>query len=221
MKDLAILSKIRCVFLLILGLIAFQVNAQDKLSRAAAAMTDNLSFLGLTDNQKVQITGFNKTAATSLAQLAQKAKADTSFRGTPLIKQVVGVMKKRNDAMKPLLTPDQAKLFEQNQLEQLAELQTRMMSAQLDLTDAQLPQAYLINLKYTEIMLADVNKLQESSSKLKKYKAAKGLKSDSGDKDKEMKKILNADQFGKYQKNKEQMQAAIKEKMQAAKKAKG
>jgi hypothetical protein len=52
-------------------------------------------------------------------------------------------------------------------------------------------------------------------------KAAKGLKSDSADRSKDLKKILSPDQYTKYEKNKEQMQAAMKEKMEEKRAAKG
>jgi hypothetical protein len=208
--------KIGYTFLLIFCLTPTgSIHAQGKIDKIAAAMTDSLSYLSLTSQQKSQVTGFNKTAATSLGQLMQKAKKDTSMQGGAITKQVMAIMKQRNDALKKMLTPDQAKSYAQHQAQQLAELQTKIMTTQLDLTDAQIPQAYSINLKSTQEMMADMDKLQDASGKLKKFKAAKGLKSDSGAKDKEMKKILSPDQYTKYQKNKEEMQAAMKEKMKA------
>jgi hypothetical protein len=47
------------------------------------------------------------------------------------------------------------------------------------------------------------------------------MKSDSADADKEMKKNLTPDQYTKYEKNKEELQAAMKEKMEKKKAAKG
>jgi hypothetical protein len=199
-----------------------KVSAQaEKVDKIAQVMTDSLAYLNLTDQQKTQATGFNKTAATALGQLAQKAKADTSLHGKALAKQVMGIMKQRNDALKKILTPDQTKLYQQHQVQQIAELRTQMMKAQLGLTEAQVPQVYKVNLKSTQEMMADMAKLKSAGGKLKKAKAAKGMKSDAGDADKEMKKILTPDQYTKYEKNKEEMQAAMKEKMEQKKAAKG
>lgn len=204
----------------ILLLLVLNVNAQQQaVDKLAHAMTDSLAYLQLTSQQTGSALGLNKTAATSLVQLAQKAKTDTSFKGKALCQQVMGVMKQRNAGLTKLLTPDQQKTYQQHQLQQLAELQTKMMTAQLDLTDQQVPQVYQVNLKETGEMLQDVEKLKSSERKLQKMKAAKGAKSDMKDKDKEMKKILSADQYTKYEKNKEAMQAAMKQKMEEKKNA--
>jgi hypothetical protein len=205
-------------FLPILFLSVQRANAQgDAVTKMTQRLTDSLAYLQLNEQQKTQAMGFNTTAATSLVQLAQKAKTDTTFKGKALAQQVIGVMKQRNAALKKILTPDQQKLFQQHQVQQLAELQTAMMKTQLGLTDTQEPQVYGINLKYSKEMMGDVEKLKSADRKLQKAKGAKALKSTSADKDKEMKKILTADQYTKYEKNKEQMQAAIKEKMDAKK----
>jgi hypothetical protein len=129
----------------------------------------------------------------------------------------MGIMKERNDALKKVLTPDQLKLYQAHHLQQMAELETKLMTAQLNLTDEQVPQVYAVNLKSTQAIMGDVEKLKESKRKLQKLHSAKALKSDSGEKDKELKKILSADQFSKYEKNKEEMQAVIKEKIKEKK----
>ncbi|MFL9483200.1 hypothetical protein ACI6Q2_10525 [Chitinophagaceae bacterium LWZ2-11] len=194
-----------------------KINAQSPVDKMAQKMTDSLAYLQLTDQQKSQALGFNTTAATSLIQLTQKAKQDTTLKGKALAKQVMGVMKQRNTSLKALLTPDQQKLYQAHQIEQMAELQTKMMTTQLDLTDAQVPQVYQINLKETGEMMSDAEKLKAANKKFAKFKAAKALKSDSKDKDKALKKILSPDQYDKYEKNAEEMQAEMKEKMKEKK----
>ena len=196
---------------------AQRVWAQGVTDKIAQKMMDSLAYLNLTDQQKTQAVGFNKTAAASFVQLKQKMKQDTTLKGKAAAQQVMGIMKTRNTALKGILTPDQQKLYQQHQLQQMAELETKMMSAQLDLTDQQEPQVYAVNLKSTQAMMGDAAKAKSSTRKLQKLKAAKALKSDSGEKDKELKKILTSDQYTKYEKNKEQMQAAMKEKMKEKK----
>jgi hypothetical protein len=208
------------MFLLMMMVAAnFKAKAQGAVDKAAKVMTDSLAYLNLTDAQKTEAMGFNKTAATALGQLAKKAQQDTSLHGKALAKQVMGIMKQRNVSLGKILNADQTKLFQEHKLQQMAELQTKVMTTQLNLTEAQVPQVYQVNLKSTKEMMEDMGKLKEASGKFKKMKAAKGMKSDSKDKDKEMKKILNADQYAKYEKNKEEMQAAMKEKMQEKKAA--
>jgi len=119
------------------------------------------------------VLALNKTAANSLLQPAQKAKQDTSFKGSALCHQVMAVVKKRNTGLQPMLTPDQQKLFGQQQLEQMADLQNKMMKTQLDLTDQQVPQVYRLNLQSTTQMMADMNKLQDDQRKLAKMRDAK------------------------------------------------
>ena len=192
-------------------------NAQEAaVNKLAQAMTDSLSYLQLTEQQKPQVISLNTQAATSLVQLKQKAK-DESVKGKALVQQVAATMKQRNEGLKKLLTPEQQKIFAQHQLQQLAELQTKIMTAQLDLTDAQVPQVHKINLEATGEMMEDLDKLKESKRKMQKARAAKAIKSGSAGKDKEMKKVLTAEQYAKYEKNKEEMQAALKEKMQEKK----
>lgn len=209
---------LKCFAVGFVFLLSMTANAQQQaVSKLAQNMTDSLAYLQLTDQQKTSALGLNTTAATSLVQLAQKAKQDTSFKGKALCQQVMGVMKQRNAGLTKMLTPDQQGLYKQHQVQQLADLQTKMMTTQLDLTDEQVPQVYSLNLKETGEMMQDMQKVQDSKRKLQKLRAAKSLKSDSGDKDKAMKKILSEDQYAKYEKNKEAMQAAMKEKMQEKK----
>jgi hypothetical protein len=191
-----------------------QQQAVDKL---AQAMTDSLSYLQLTAEQKTQALDLNKTAASSLIELGKKAKQDTSLKGKALVQQVMGVMKTRNEALTKIFTPDQQKLYQQHKIQQLADLQTKMMTTQLDLTEQQVPKVYQINLEETGEMMQDVEKLKASKGKFQKMKAAKELKSDSKSKDKSLKKILTEVQYAEYEKNKEAMHSAMKEKMKERK----
>ncbi len=195
-----------------------QANAQQQdMDKLAQVMTDSLSFLKLTDQQKPQVLSLNKTAATSLVQLAQKADKDTTLQGKALCQQVMGIMKQRNTGLNKILSSDQQKLFTEHHLEQMVDLQTKMMAAQLNLTDEQIPKIYQVNLKSTEEMMKDMQKVKKDRRKLKKMRDAKSMKSDAGNKDKEMKQILTSDQYAKYEKNKDAQQEAIKEKMKEKK----
>jgi hypothetical protein len=202
---------------LLLGLALFcnvQVKAQQqKIDKLAQMMTDSLAYLHLTDQQKPTALSLNKTAATSLVELTKKAKQDTSLKGKALAQQVLGIMKQRNAGLTKILTPEQQTLFKQHQVQQLADMQTKMMTTQLNLTDDQIPKVYQVNLKSTGQMMEEMEKIKDDKRKLKKARDAKGLKSISADKDKELKQILTPDQYAKYEKNKEAQQAAIKDKM--------
>jgi len=129
--------------LFFLGLAFIQpVRAQQAADKLAQAMMDSLAYLNLTDQQKPTAAGLNKTAATSLTQLAQKAEQDTTLKGKALFQHVMGIMKQRNAGLTKILSPDQQKLYGQHQVEQIADLQTKMMGAQLKLTDDQVPKVY-------------------------------------------------------------------------------
>jgi hypothetical protein len=91
------------------------------------------------------------------------------------------------------------------------------MIAQLDLSETQIQQVYNVNLKYTAKILEDKRKLEAATSKLGKLKEGQSLKGDMKDKDKELKKILSPDQFTMHQKYQQEIEGAIKEKMQQKK----
>ena len=139
------------MYLFVLLTAGLHTHAQeDAVNKMAQAMTDSLAYLQLTADQKPQVLTLNTQAATSLVQLGQKAKQDESSKGKALVKQVAATMKQRNEGLKKLLTADQQKIFAQHQLQHLAELQTKIMTAQLDLTDTQVPQVHKINLDATK-----------------------------------------------------------------------
>jgi len=185
--------------------------------KIAKKMTDSLAYLQLTPQQTTSAQALNETAASALVQTGKKAKTDTSFHGKPLAQQVMGIMKQRNAGLTKLLTPDQQKLYQAHKVDQMADVQTKIMTAQLSLSEAQVPQVYQINKKETAEMMEDMGKLKGAKGKFGKLKAAKSLKGDSKDKDKAMKKILTADQYTIFEKNEEQMKAAMKEKMKEKK----
>src|SRR6478609_8913868 len=84
---------------------------QQAIDKMAKAMTDSLAYLQLDGQQKTTAEGLNKTAATSLAQLAQKAKTDTSLKGKAMFQQVAGIMKKRNAELVKILNQQQQQLY--------------------------------------------------------------------------------------------------------------
>lgn len=205
------------VLFLLTACVVNGLYAQSSASKIAKVMTDSLAYLQLTSKQASDALSLNTTAATALIQTGKKAKTDTTFRGKALAQQVMGIMKQRNAGLQKMLTPDQLKMYEQHNIERMADLQTKIMTEQLDLTEAQIPQVYRINLKETAEMMGDVSKLQDANGKLGKIKAAKSLKGDSKDKDKALKQILSSNQYSIYEKNKEEMQQAIKARMKEKK----
>jgi hypothetical protein len=193
--------------------------AQTGAANLAKAMTDSLAYLQLNSQQKTTAQKLNETAATSLVQAAKKAHADTSFQGGALAKQVLGIMKQRNASLEKVLNPEQTKLFQQRNIAQLADIQTKIMTAQLDLTNAQVPQVYQINLKTLTALKADKAKLASATNKFAKLKAGDAIKGDMKEKDKAMKKILSPDQYAIFQKHQKEVEAALKEKSEEKKKA--
>src|SRR5215475_9013832 len=91
--------------------------------------------------------------------------------------------------------------------EEQATKMTDWMKTNLKLTDAQVPQVQVINLKYA-------NKMNETgNSTLSKQEKMSSMKADVSFKDSEMKGVLTADQYKAYQAKKEQMKKEMKEKM--------
>ncbi len=192
--------------------------AQTSASNLAKAMTDSLSYLQLNPEQKASAQKLNETAASSLIQAAKKAHADTSFQGKTLAKQVLGIMKQRNASLQKILNPEQTKLLQQHSIAQMADIQTKIMTAQLDLTNAQIPQVYQINVKTLTAIKADKEKLANATNKFAKLKAGDALKGDLKEKDKALKKILSPDQYAIFQKHQKEVEAALKEKSEEKKK---
>lgn len=197
------------LFFFLVNVVA-EAQSSAMVDKMAQNMTDSLSYLQLTSQQKTSILAINKTAAASLAQAKQRAKTDTAYKGKPFTRDVFKAMKTRNASLQNILTPDQAKTFQQHKVQQLAEMQTQNMKGQLDLTDAQVPQVYAINVKSTTEMMQDKAKLDDSKGKLGKFRAAKSLKSDSKEQDEALKKILSPNQYSEYEKNKAANQDAMK-----------
>src|SRR5579862_3484840 len=113
--------------------------------KIAKALNDSLAYLQLTPEQLPTSQKLNSTAASALVGAAKKAKEDTSFRGKALAKQVFGIMKQRNDGLTKILSGAQQTLYQQHKVSQMADLQTKLMTAQLDLTDEQVPQVAQVN----------------------------------------------------------------------------
>lgn len=89
--------------------------------------------------------------------------------------------------------------------EERAEMQTEYMKESLSLTEQQVPKINEINLKYAR-------KMQDAyASETRKFQRLKKLKRVSEEKDVELKKVLDSNQYETYARNKE----AMKEKMRA------
>lgn len=90
--------------------------------------------------------------------------------------------------------------------EQRAKIQTEWMKTNLALNAAQTEQVYNLNLQYAQ---KNAPILQSKDGKLSKYKKLKALQQE---KSAALTKILDAEQYKKYQELKEQMLETIKEK---------
>lgn len=195
-----------------------QDTRQAKVTQIAKAMTDTMTRqLSLSKEQATSVQPINETAVTQLLELSQKKAQDSTLKGETLAKQVMGIIKQRDEAVQKLLTTEQKTRYEEVKTERMADLQTQMMRAQLDLTEEQAPKVYAINYKYAKIMKANMQKVKENERRRGKVKAARNAKEDSAEKDREMKAVLSSAQYETYQKNKQEMQAAIKQKMQEKK----
>jgi hypothetical protein len=92
--------------------------------------------------------------------------------------------------------------------EEMAGKLTGWMKTNLELTDNQVGQVQIINLKYANKMM----ELQNDGSANKKQKM-RALKADSDAKDQELKRVLTADQFQSWLAKKDEAKKALKEKI--------
>jgi ERCC4-type nuclease len=89
--------------------------------------------------------------------------------------------------------------------EERAQMQTNYMKESLTLSTEQVPKIHEINLKYS---LKMQNAYNAGGGKLQKLKKMKGI---GAEKDKEIKKVLNTEQYSTYEKNKEETKDKIRE----------
>ncbi|MBE9463691.1 hypothetical protein ACFP1I_32240 [Dyadobacter subterraneus] len=87
-----------------------------------------------------------------------------------------------------------------------AKFQTEMMKNKLDLDSVQLNQVKAINLKYA---LKNEPVIKSSDSKFSKFRQ---IRSSQKEKQAELKKVLNTEQFKQYQAFQDEMKAQLKEK---------
>jgi hypothetical protein len=97
-------------------------------------------------------------------------------------------------------------LMTETTAEERAEMQTQNMSEKLSLREDQKPTVQEINLRYARKMQSVYN---DGGGKLQRFRKMKAV---SGEKDSELKKVLDASQYAAYEKNKEEMKRAIKAK---------
>jgi Spy/CpxP family protein refolding chaperone len=98
--------------------------------------------------------------------------------------------------------------------EERAKLQTDYMKESLALTSEQETKIHDLNLTYAKKMQDTYN---TPDRKLQKLKKMKGI---STEKDREIKEVLNPEQYATYQKNKEEMKEKIRARVQERRKEK-
>src|SRR5579864_5916368 len=121
--------------LLILAGINAIAQSSATTGKIAKAMTDSLAYLQFTSQQKPTAEKLINTAASELMQAAKKARADTGFRGKALAGHVIGIYKQRNTGLQKIFNPVQQKLFQEHNIANITDVQTKIMIAQLDLSE--------------------------------------------------------------------------------------
>lgn len=174
-------------------------------------MTDSLSYLQLSDKQHNQAFQINKSAATSLLHLEHISMQDSSINEREFIQQVIMIHKERNQSLLKILTGEQQELFVDHRAERLAELQTHIMISSLHLTEEQIPEVYRINLSKADEILRNADELKNSRSRTERMNVARSLRTNMKEKDSELKVILSNDQYSEYQRSREIIYAAVKE----------
>ncbi|WP_295654765.1 hypothetical protein [uncultured Mucilaginibacter sp.] len=108
-----------------------------------------------------------------------------------------------------------AELIKTSTPEQRTNLQTKMMTSKLNLDTVTSQKVYAINLKANQ----KLDPLLKGDASGGRFAKLRQMKSIEDDKDKELKKVLNPDQYKQYEAMKEEMKEKMKEKMQEKKAA--
>jgi len=128
---------------------------------------------------------------------------------------VIGWMATNSAKAQDTRQQQMAELIKNSTPEQRTNLQTKMMTSKLNLDTVTSQKVYAINLKANQ----KLDPLLKGDASGGRFAKLRQMKSIEDDKDKELKTVLNADQYKQYEAMKEEMKEKMKEKMQEKKAA--
>jgi hypothetical protein len=210
--------------MLLIALAQAQGMNQEMVEKVASRMTNKMrTELRLTADQIPKVTQINLTEVRSLQQLMSKYKGNASADKQALTKEVLSVSKTHETQLRQVLTPQQWQAYEATKAERTAEMQTRMMTVQLNLTDQQIPQVEQINLTTARKMRGEMGDAEDLRGKplRERLGVARDLRAIQQEHDQSLQRVLTPDQWNTYQVNKEEMREVMREKMQERRRQSG
>jgi len=184
-------------------------------AKVAARQTDMMkNDLDLTQEQVDKVGPINQAEMTKLQELLARYKNDPSLDRKNLIRDAVAVSKSRDEQLRQVLTPPQWETWQAAKSERTAEGITRLMTVQLDLTSQQIPRIDQINRTAAKAMGAEIGRNFQEKSKREKARIARKLRDIGEERDRDLVKVLSTDQWGAYQKNKEEMREVMRERLE-------
>jgi hypothetical protein len=177
----------------------------------AQRMTERLNAeVTLTPEQVEPVAKIHRTTADRLCDMSPRCNPSAK-KGT--LQQAAGLFRQQQEQLKGILTPEQWSAFESHRAERSAEAQTRIQTARLGLSEAQVVQVEPINLDAARNLQRVVANAKNADRRQRRA-ALKEARSVQATREQALEKILTADQWKLYQKDKEAMRAMLRERIE-------
>ncbi|WP_300670258.1 hypothetical protein [Soonwooa sp.] len=198
-------------FSLLMVFASTKVNAQSQhVEKLGAYITNEMSFLNMTQDQSQQVYKINLDAATAIENLDEKSFTQNTTQQENF-KGLAEVLKTRNTALKEVLSPTQFEVFQTNKILRGATFRTMLMSRMLDLTDDQLQPVFAVNQKVVEEVRQDLDTYFSSDKNRNKKSAQRKLEKNLKKADKAFDTILSPQQIKIYHENADFLREVLRE----------
>lgn len=186
-------------------------NAQSQhVEKLGAYITNEMSFLNMTQDQAQQVYKINLDAATAIENLDEKSFMQNTTQQENF-KGLAQVLKTRNMSLQEVLSPTQFEVFQTNKILRGATFRTMLMSRMMDLTDDQLQPVFAVNQKVVEEVRQDLDAYFSSEKSRNKKSAQRKLEKSLKKADKAFDTILSPQQTKIYHENADFLREVLRE----------
>lgn len=186
-------------------------NAQSQhVEKLGAYITNEMSFLNMTQDQAQQVYKINLDAATAIENLDEKSFMQNTTQQENF-KGLAQVLKTRNTSLQEVLSPTQFEVFQTNKILRGATFRTMLMSRMMDLTDDQLQPVFAVNQKVVEEVRQDLDAYFSSDKNRSKKSAQRKLEKSLKKADKAFDTILSPQQTKIYHENADFLREVLRE----------
>ena len=186
-------------------------NAQSRhVEKLGAYITNEMSFLNMTQDQAQQVYKINLDAATAIENLDEKSFMQNTTQQENF-KGLAQVLKTRNTSLQEVLSPTQFEVFQTNKILRGATFRTMLMSRMMDLTDDQLQPVFAVNQKVVEEVRQDLDAYFSSDKNRSKKSAQRKLEKSLKKADKAFDTILSPQQTKIYHENADFLREVLRE----------